>query len=157
MNFRNFALNFFGSTDQRIFFGVSKEVHEKLILRLDETLEKLSLTEEQKTAALIELTKSKGDIESIVRVVAGFLTSIYREEVPPEQFAATFFRLIEDWRMAGVRIDALSASRNLTPHIAILREAALKVPKIKVLSIAGLLGAAIESIHMETSVSSLFN
>jgi phosphoribosylpyrophosphate synthetase len=26
-----------------------------------------------------------------------------------------------------------------------------------VLSIAGLLGAAIESIHMETSVSSLFN
>ena len=29
--------------------------------------------------------------------------------------------------------------------------------KIKVLSIAGLLGAAIESIHMETSVSSLFN
>ena len=38
-----------------------------------------------------------------------------------------------------------------------LREAAQKLPKIKVLSIAGLLGAAIESIHMETSVSSLFN
>jgi len=38
-----------------------------------------------------------------------------------------------------------------------LREAAQKVSKIKVLSIAGLLGAAIESIHMETSVSSLFN
>ena len=38
-----------------------------------------------------------------------------------------------------------------------LREAAQKLPKIKVLSIAGLLGAAIESIHMETSVSTLFN
>jgi ribose-phosphate pyrophosphokinase len=38
-----------------------------------------------------------------------------------------------------------------------LREAAQKVEKIKVLSIAGLLGAAIESIHMETSVSTLFN
>jgi len=38
-----------------------------------------------------------------------------------------------------------------------LREAAQKLEKIKVLSIAGLLGAAIESIHMETSVSSLFN
>ncbi len=37
-----------------------------------------------------------------------------------------------------------------------LREAAQKLPKIKVLSIAGLLGAAIESIHMETSVSTLF-
>jgi ribose-phosphate pyrophosphokinase len=29
--------------------------------------------------------------------------------------------------------------------------------KIKVLSVAGLLGAAILSIHMETSVSSLFS
>jgi ribose-phosphate pyrophosphokinase len=38
-----------------------------------------------------------------------------------------------------------------------LREEAQKVDKIKVLSIAGLLGRAIESIHMETSVSSLFN
>ncbi|HEY4050773.1 MAG TPA: ribose-phosphate pyrophosphokinase [Acidobacteriaceae bacterium] len=32
-----------------------------------------------------------------------------------------------------------------------------RLGKIKVLSIAGLLGATIESIHMETSVSSLFN
>lgn len=38
-----------------------------------------------------------------------------------------------------------------------LSEAAQKVSKIKVLSIAGLLGRAIESIHMETSVSTLFN
>ncbi len=38
-----------------------------------------------------------------------------------------------------------------------LREEALKVDKIKVLSIAGLLGRAIESIHMETSVSTLFS
>jgi len=36
-------------------------------------------------------------------------------------------------------------------------ESSQKLPKIKVLSIAGLLGAAIESIHMETSVSTLFN
>ncbi|HWB33576.1 MAG TPA: ribose-phosphate pyrophosphokinase [Acidobacteriaceae bacterium] len=38
-----------------------------------------------------------------------------------------------------------------------LTEEAARVPKIKVLSIAGLLGRAIESIHMETSVSTLFN
>ena len=38
-----------------------------------------------------------------------------------------------------------------------LTEAAQKVGKIRVLSIAGLLGRAIESIHMETSVSTLFN
>ncbi len=36
-------------------------------------------------------------------------------------------------------------------------DAAQTLPKIKVLSIAGLLGAAIESIHMETSVSTLFS
>jgi ribose-phosphate pyrophosphokinase len=38
-----------------------------------------------------------------------------------------------------------------------LREEAQHAEKIKVLSIAGLIGRAIESIHMETSVSSLFN
>jgi ribose-phosphate pyrophosphokinase len=38
-----------------------------------------------------------------------------------------------------------------------LRDDAAKVAKIKVLSIAGLLGRAIESIHMETSVSRLFD
>jgi ribose-phosphate pyrophosphokinase len=37
-----------------------------------------------------------------------------------------------------------------------LTEAAKKVPKIKVLSIAGLIGRAIQSIHEETSVSRLF-
>ncbi len=38
-----------------------------------------------------------------------------------------------------------------------LRPEAQGVDKIRVLSIAGLLGRAIESIHMETSVSTLFN
>jgi ribose-phosphate pyrophosphokinase len=37
-----------------------------------------------------------------------------------------------------------------------LREEAQKCSKIKVLTVAGLLGAAIESIHMETRVSTLF-
>jgi ribose-phosphate pyrophosphokinase len=46
------------------------------------------------------------------------------------------------------------AAQRLT---AATSDAPQKLPKIKVLTIAGLLGAAIESIHMETSVSSLFN
>jgi phosphoribosylpyrophosphate synthetase len=37
-----------------------------------------------------------------------------------------------------------------------LKEAARREPKIKVLSIAGLIGRAIQSIHEETSVSRLF-
>ena len=62
--------------------------------------------------------------------------------------------------LSGPAIERIAASRLeqlvVTDTIP-LREAAQKLPKIKVLSIAGLLGAAIESIHMETSVSSLFN
>jgi ribose-phosphate pyrophosphokinase len=62
--------------------------------------------------------------------------------------------------LSGPAIDRIANSRLeqvvVTDTIP-LREAALKVPKIKVLSIAGLLGTAIENIHLETSVSSLFN
>jgi len=57
-------------------------------------------------------------------------------------------------------IDRIAASRLeqvVVTDTVPLREAAQKLPKIKVLSIAGLLGAAIESIHMETSVSTLFS
>jgi ribose-phosphate pyrophosphokinase len=55
-------------------------------------------------------------------------------------------------RIANSQLEELVVTNTIP-----LREDALKVPKIKVLSIAGLLGRAIESIHMETSVSSLFN
>ncbi len=55
-------------------------------------------------------------------------------------------------RIAASRLEELVATNTIP-----LREDALQVPKIKVLSIAGLLGRAIESIHMETSVSTLFN
>ena len=62
--------------------------------------------------------------------------------------------------LSGPAIDRIAASRLeqvVVTNTIPLREAAQKLPKIKVLSIAGLLGAAIESIHMETSVSSLFS
>jgi ribose-phosphate pyrophosphokinase len=55
-------------------------------------------------------------------------------------------------RVANSRLEELIVTNSIP-----LREEALSVPKIKVLSIAGLLGAAIESIHMETSVSTLFS
>jgi ribose-phosphate pyrophosphokinase len=62
--------------------------------------------------------------------------------------------------LSGPAIDRIADSRLqqlvVTDTIP-LREAAQKMGKIKVLSVAGLLGAAIESIHMETSVSTLFN
>jgi ribose-phosphate pyrophosphokinase len=62
--------------------------------------------------------------------------------------------------LSGPAIDRIAASRLeqlvVTDTIP-LREAGQKLEKIKVLSVSGLLGAAIESIHMETSVSTLFN
>jgi ribose-phosphate pyrophosphokinase len=62
--------------------------------------------------------------------------------------------------LSGPAIDRIANSRLeqvvVTDTIP-LREPAQKLPKLKVLSVAGLLGAAIESIHMETSVSTLFN
>jgi ribose-phosphate pyrophosphokinase len=62
--------------------------------------------------------------------------------------------------LSGPAIDRIAASRLeqvVVTNTIPLREAAQKLSKIKVLSIAGLLGAAIESIHMETSVSTLFS
>jgi ribose-phosphate pyrophosphokinase len=62
--------------------------------------------------------------------------------------------------LSGPAIERIAASRLeqvvVTDTIP-LREAAQKLEKIKVLSIAGLLGAAIENIHLETSVSTLFS
>ncbi len=55
------------------------------------------------------------------------------------------------------RIDASRLEELVVTNTIPLAEAARHVSKIKVLSIAGLLGRAIESIHMETSVSTLFN
>ena len=55
-------------------------------------------------------------------------------------------------RIAKSRLEQLVVTNTIP-----LREDASRLSKIKVLSIAGLLGRAIESIHMETSVSTLFN
>src|SRR6202161_2396427 len=73
--------------------------------------------------------------------------------------------------LSGPAIDRIANSRLeqlVVTNTVPLREAAQKLtvppddapnklPKIKVLSIAGLIGTAIENIHLETSVSSLFN
>jgi len=55
-------------------------------------------------------------------------------------------------RIAKSRLEELIVTDSIP-----LNEEAQKLSKIKVRSIAGLLGAAIESIHMETSVSTLFS
>jgi tetratricopeptide (TPR) repeat protein len=126
MTFFNFAINFWSSNKQTVSAGVPPEIHAKFVTRLDETLDRLSLTEEQKTQAFLQLAKSQSELEAIVKVVSGFLNAIYREEIPPDQYTATFFRLTQDWETAGARIDALGKSANLALDIEARREAAQK-------------------------------
>jgi ribose-phosphate pyrophosphokinase len=85
--------------------------------------------------------------------------------------AATVYACASHAVLSGPAIDRIANSRLeqlVVTNTVPLREAAQKLtgppadspdklPKIKVLSIAGLIGTAIENIHLETSVSSLFN
>jgi len=77
-----------------------------------------------------------------------------------ENGAAAVYACASHAVLSGPAIDRIANSRIeqvVVTNTIPLREAGQKLAKIKVLSIAGLLGAAIESIHMETSVSTLFS
>jgi tetratricopeptide (TPR) repeat protein len=91
---------------------------------VDKLTESLSLTEAERAELAADLAATKTKLSSTNDLVGGFLQAILRENIPPDQFAATLFRLAAEWREAGARLDALSASRNLTPKVAGLREKA---------------------------------
>jgi ribose-phosphate pyrophosphokinase len=77
-----------------------------------------------------------------------------------EQGATKVYACASHPVLSGPAVERIAASpmeQLIVTNSIPLREDALRVPKIKVLSIGGLLGRAIESIHMETSVSTLFN
>jgi len=77
-----------------------------------------------------------------------------------EQGAEKVYACASHAVLSGPAVERIAASRLeelVVTNTIPLSEAAQQVSKIKVLSIAGLLGRAIESIHMETSVSTLFN
>lgn len=77
-----------------------------------------------------------------------------------EQGAAKVYACASHAVLSGPAVERIAASRLeqlVVSNTIPLREEARRVEKIKVLSIAGLLGRAIESIHMETSVSTLFS
>jgi ribose-phosphate pyrophosphokinase len=72
----------------------------------------------------------------------------------------SYFRELDLPVLSGPAVERIAASRLeqlVVTNTIPLRDDAARLEKIKVLSIAGLLGRAIESIHMETSVSTLFN
>jgi len=76
-----------------------------------------------------------------------------------DQGAAEVYACASHPVLSGPAVERIAASRLkqlVVTNTIPLQEPATRVEKIKVLSIAGLLGRAIESIHMETSVSTLF-
>jgi ribose-phosphate pyrophosphokinase len=87
-------------------------------------------------------------------------TLVKTVEALHENGAASIYACASHAVLSGPAIDRIANSRLeqvVVTNTIPLREAGQKLPKIKVLSIAGLLGAAIENIHLETSVSTLFS
>ncbi|WP_442301501.1 MULTISPECIES: ribose-phosphate diphosphokinase [unclassified Terriglobus] len=88
-------------------------------------------------------------------------TLVKTAEALLEQGAADVYACASHAVLSGPASERIATSRLkqvVVTNTIPLNEAAQKLgDKIKVLSIAGLLGRAIESIHMETSVSSLFS
>ena len=87
-------------------------------------------------------------------------TMVKTVEALLDQGAAKVYACASHAVLSGPAVERIAASRLeelVVSNTIPLREDARRVSKIRVLSIAGLLGRAIESIHMETSVSTLFN
>jgi ribose-phosphate pyrophosphokinase len=87
-------------------------------------------------------------------------TLVKTAEALLEQGAGKVYACASHAVLSGEAVQRIEDSRIeqfIVSNTIPLSEAAQKVSKIKVLSIAGLIGCAIESIHMETSVSTLFN
>jgi ribosomal protein S8 len=105
----------------------------------------VSMPASKAKAAIADLLKSEGYILDVQLAKEGAKANL---EIRLKYF---------EGRPAIERIAASRMEQLVVTNTIPLSEAAQQVPRIKVLSIAGLLGAAIESIHIETSVSSLFN
>ena len=87
-------------------------------------------------------------------------TLIKTAEALLEQGAEKVYACASHAVLSGPAVERIASSRLeelVVTNTIPLSDEASNVRKIKVLSIAGLLGRAIESIHMETSVSTLFN
>ena len=87
-------------------------------------------------------------------------TLVKTAEALLEQGAEKVYACATHAVLSGPAVERIRASKLeevVVTNTVPLSEEAQQLSKIKVLSIAGLLGRAIESIHMETSVSTLFN
>jgi len=88
---------------------------------VDRLTRHVGLREAEKAGLVADLARVQAELGSTLSLLAGFLEDMVGRQVPPDQFRATLFKIAADWRLAGERIDALQASRNLSPEIAVLR------------------------------------
>jgi tetratricopeptide (TPR) repeat protein/pimeloyl-ACP methyl ester carboxylesterase len=91
---------------------------------VDRLMADLSMSKAEREGLVGELAKVKAEYGGTVDLVSGFLETMVRRKVAPEQFAATLFKIAGDWKSAGEKIDALSYSGNLSPHLSVLRDQA---------------------------------
>src|ERR1700735_4884907 len=87
-------------------------------------------------------------------------TLVKTAEALLEQGAEKVYACATHAVLSGPAVERIRASRLeqlVVTNTIPLREAAQKLSKIKVLSIAAIIGTAIENIHLEPSVSSLFS
>ena len=109
----------------------------------------------------VPLTPARADATEPVAVTAAATANPVEALI--EQGAEKVYACASHAVLSGPAVERIANSRLeelVVTNTIPLREDAQqleKTGKIRVLSIAGLLGRAIESIHMETSVSTLFN
>ena len=70
------------------------------------------------------LRRAESELHTTRTMLAVFLKTILTKDIPADQFAAALFELAVNWRFAGEQINALDASRNLTPELDKLRQKA---------------------------------
>jgi tetratricopeptide (TPR) repeat protein len=110
------------------------EQNSETLAEVKQTLSEVkALSEQQREqflTQLVEMSKQNGDLGArhgaLLNLVKGFVASITRESVPEDQIPATLFRMAAEWNDAGLRIDALAASKTLTPKLHDLMRQALE-------------------------------
>ncbi|MEO9191029.1 MAG: hypothetical protein ABI224_13685, partial [Acetobacteraceae bacterium] len=121
----------------------------KLQESVDRQTRDLPLSQAEREALTTELARVKAEQNGTVELVAGFLETMVGRRVPPEQFSTVLFRIVADWKIAGERIDVLSASRNLSPQLAGLKAEAQAAHRAGQLDVATAKLAEIRRIETE--------
>ena len=91
---------------------------------VDRLTTELSMSVADREALVADLAKVKAEHGGTVNLVSGFLETMVGRKVAPEQSRRTLFKIAGDWKSAGEKIDTLSYSGNLSPHLSMLRDQA---------------------------------